>query len=512
MKRKAFSTHGCRSLYKVMRPFFLISVLIIGACRTQEGAEVDDLNETAVLTSEQEVAGAEQPGDLNPVEAQTMVDDVTIGKKVGGDGMIAAEDQGDDMAPGDPVYITMKVGDAPAGSEVKVAWYGPGETKIKDDAKTVTQGESYMTFEATDTASWQKGDYRAEIWIGDEKVNQQDFQIVDKSETGKPPLGFRKVEVFYATDRRPTGSKEPSGFFGSERSSNLHWGTCTVSIPRDHRMGKLESRHWYLLEFSPDPSRDVVLMQVSSLDIARFRAKLQSVIARARSKDMLLFIHGYNVSFEDAARRTAQLAYDLGQEVPVFYSWPSKAEEASYPADEATVEWTTAHLVQFLDQITKVTDAQKINVVAHSMGNRALVRALLQYSQAKRTGRIRNLILTAPDIDSDTFQDLAREFHKAASHSTLYASSGDLAIKASAKYHQSPRAGSAGEKLVIMDGLDTIDATPVKTDFLAHSYYGDSRTLISDMFYLINGNLPPDKRSGLEERTLRGKKYWVFRP
>ncbi len=113
-----------------------------------------------------------------------MVDDVTIGKKVGTDGMIAAEDQGDDFAPGDKVYVTMKVGDAPAGSEVKLAWYGPGETKISDDAKTVVTGEQYMTFEA-DTASWAKGDYRAEVWIGDEKVNTQQFQLVDAANAGK---------------------------------------------------------------------------------------------------------------------------------------------------------------------------------------------------------------------------------------------------------------------------------------------------------------------------------------
>jgi hypothetical protein len=174
-----------------MKASKLLALLLAGAlplmaaCKTNDQAEMDDADDTATATTEQEVAGADQPNDLNPVEAQTMVDDVTIGKRVGADGMIAAADQGDDFAPGDPVYITMKVGDAPAGSEVKLAWFGPGETKIKDDAKTVTEGQEYLTFEATDTASWQKGDYRAEVWIGDEKVNQQQFQIVDASEAGR---------------------------------------------------------------------------------------------------------------------------------------------------------------------------------------------------------------------------------------------------------------------------------------------------------------------------------------
>jgi hypothetical protein len=174
-----------------MRATKLLALLLVSglpltmACRTQEKAETDDPSDTATQTTESEVAGVNQPGDLNPVEAQTMIDDVTIGHKVGTDGMIAAEDQGDDFAPGDPIYVTMKVADAPAGTAVKVAWYGPGETKITEEEKTVNAGDQYLTFSATNTSAWQKGDYRAEVWVGDEKVNTQQLQIVDKSEAGR---------------------------------------------------------------------------------------------------------------------------------------------------------------------------------------------------------------------------------------------------------------------------------------------------------------------------------------
>jgi hypothetical protein len=173
-----------------MRASKLLALLLASAlplavaCKSHEGAESDDKSDTATQTTEQEVAGVNQPNDLNPVEAQTMIDDVTIGHKAGADGMIAAEDQGDDFAPGDPVVIAMKVGDAPADSEVKLAVYGPGEVKVKDDSKKVTPGETYMVFQVP-TDGWQKGDYRAEIWIGDEKVNTQEFNVTDKSKAGK---------------------------------------------------------------------------------------------------------------------------------------------------------------------------------------------------------------------------------------------------------------------------------------------------------------------------------------
>jgi hypothetical protein len=175
-----------------MRTPKLLALLVISllplfiACEASERAEITEQGEAAPQATEQEMPGAGQPNDLNPVEAQIMIDDVTIGHEVGVDGLIAAEDQGDDFAPGDPIFLTMKVEDAPAGATVKVVWYGPGELKVKEEQKTVNEAGEMLTFEAANTGSWQTGDYRAEIWIGDEKVNQQQFQIVtDRQEAGR---------------------------------------------------------------------------------------------------------------------------------------------------------------------------------------------------------------------------------------------------------------------------------------------------------------------------------------
>jgi len=164
----------------------LIAALpLFGACKARERAEMAEKGPVPSQTTEKEIPGTNNPNDLSPAKAQTYVDDVTMGHRIGSDGTIAAKDQGDDFAPGDPIFITMKVADAPAGSQVKVAWYGPGETKIKDEQKTVNAGDKYLTFEAANTGSWQKGDYRAEVWIGDEKVNTQELKITDQSKAGK---------------------------------------------------------------------------------------------------------------------------------------------------------------------------------------------------------------------------------------------------------------------------------------------------------------------------------------
>jgi hypothetical protein len=142
-------------------------------------------SDAVTATTEHEIAGTSNPNDLSPARAQRMIDDVTIGHKLEADGTIAQANQGDDFAPGDPIYLAMKVADAPATSKVKVAWYGPGDAKIDDQEKAVPQGAKYLSFEKSNTRTWAKGDYHAEIWVGDEKVDTQRFNITDKSKAGK---------------------------------------------------------------------------------------------------------------------------------------------------------------------------------------------------------------------------------------------------------------------------------------------------------------------------------------
>ncbi len=154
--------------------------LVLGACGRDEPNEAPAVApDTAQTGAPVEQPGTDSPSDVSAVNAQTWVDDVTIGSKLNRDGSVDAGNTGDDFAPGQPVNLAMEVGDAPVSTPVKVIWYGPGETKIGEESKSITAGEKYLSFTAADTAKWTKGDYRAEIWVGDEKVNQQQFQIVD---------------------------------------------------------------------------------------------------------------------------------------------------------------------------------------------------------------------------------------------------------------------------------------------------------------------------------------------
>jgi esterase/lipase superfamily enzyme len=76
---------------------------------------------------------------------------------------------------------------------------------------------------------------------------------------------------------------------------------------------------------------------------------------------------------------------------PIFYSWPSNGKTADYFKDETNITWSTPHLEEFLGLIAQKSGAERIHIIAHSMGNRAVCDALkaLSYdrtSQLKFTG------------------------------------------------------------------------------------------------------------------------------
>src|ERR1700732_3533700 len=70
----------------------------------------------------------------------------------------------------------------------------------------------------------------------------------------------------------------------------------------------------------------------------------------------------------------------------------------------------------------------------------------------------------------------------------------------SKKVHTYDRAGESGAKIVLVDGVDTIDVSAVDTNFVGHFYYGENKSVLSDIFNLIQGQ-PVSKRFGLKQRT-----------
>jgi len=120
--------------------------------------------------------------------------------------------------------------------------------------------------------------------------------------------------------------------------------------------------------------------------------------------------------------------------------------------------------------------------------------------------------MIAPDIDADVFRkDMAPRLARSGINVTLYASSKDRALMASKAFHGYPRAGDSGEDLVVVESMETIDASDAAGGLLGHSYFAEDRRIMEDIFGLLQTGQRADDRFGLEARESGQGRYWTFR-
>jgi esterase/lipase superfamily enzyme len=294
-------------------------------------------------------------------------------------------------------------------------------------------------------------------------------------------------------------------------------GVCEVTVPDVHDRGQVERPSLLRFEIREDQRKHVVLTSATELDADVFHQQLSNVIAKSPDRDLLVFIHGYNVDFQSAVRRTAQISVDLPfAGVPVCYSWPSRGSVFQYTVDETNAAWTTPHLKQFLLELAESSGAESINVVAHSMGNRPTTQALVEIgwqremeAKSDELPVFDRVVLAAPDVDADRFRrDLAPELVEVAEQVTLYASSDDQALIASQKVHGYPRAGESGENMVVVPGIETVDVSGIDLSLLGHSYYGDNQSMLHELYELVRARLPAPRRQLLVARRRGEQIYW----
>lgn len=328
------------------------------------------------------------------------------------------------------------------------------------------------------------------------------------------------VQVFFGADRVVEQDRDGQYEFTSDSAPTLTYGTAEVSIPPHHQRGEMESPRWWKFEFSPDPEKHVVYRGAEVLDETTFFDELRDRVNASTHKQAFVFVHGFNTSFENAARRTAQMHHDLNFDgAPIFYSWPSQGSGSpmAYNRDGTAAQRTVPKLKRFLMMVKEETGAEEIHLIAHSMGNRALVDALDEIAEdIARDGEespFTQVILSAPDIDRQVFLDMADQILPTAERVTLYASEHDQALKVSRQINGFPRAGDASDGIVIVDGLNTVDASEVKTELfdIGHDYFASQDSIIDDIRSLFDTNAEPDDR-GLEERFLppQDDEYWVI--
>lgn len=321
--------------------------------------------------------------------------------------------------------------------------------------------------------------------------------------------GTRKTwEVFFATNRALEDASNPDQVRGNNTAlATVNYGHAEITLPR-RRRGVDPKR-----EAENTAAGDTVKFEtVRALQAWELAQGIRAQLARSRQRDLLLFVHGFNVDFDEALIRTSQIAYDMPfNGAVVAYSWPTQSGITKYRGDEQINADSVKPFTEFLlFLLAAVPPDTRINVVAHSMGNRIVMQAIGRLPNAERPP-LAHVVLCAPDVGISDFKRWAPAVQAQSQRVTLYASSGDTALKSSKWLHREQRAGDADPPLVL-PGIETIDCTDIDFDFMGHSYYGSNVDVLSDLFATLKQQQRADQRPYLKKQTLAGSEspYWSY--
>jgi len=376
------------------------------------------------------------------------------------------------------------------------------------------------------SSNWNLSEFDNEV-RGFQKMKPNLISLIENSKKERKQIGFQinqnekkdkggEVTLFYATNRNVTQA-EDSLEFGNDLS-DLTVGKCAVNIPPGHRQGEIERPEKFLFFFQLSESmrKHVLVNSVTNLDQNDFMNFLKDRLDICDEKSAILFIHGYNTSFEEAAWRTAQITYDLPfYGISGFFSWPSTAKALDYLGDQERARASESALGMLIDQLLE-TGVSKLHFIAHSMGNMILTETLCSIIQKpsvkSKLSVFNQIILAAPDIDVDVFKNtILPGFKSVGSRRTIYASDNDHALILSKTIRGGrPRIGDAGEQIFMDKNVDTIDASNVDVANSTHSYMFETVDLLYDLNMLVTQGLEPAKRRLVEVKKDHHK-FYLFR-
>ncbi len=342
------------------------------------------------------------------------------------------------------------------------------------------------------------------------------------------------VELLYVTDRKrvDTVAADGSVKYGWKRSPSVAVGICEVEIgdgldwktlaestTRRERKIALPENVRSITEIArlqPTPTalveKDGVLVQDPDT-IASREATVASVadlirqrLAQSQRNEVLVYIHGFKTTFEEAAIVLAGLHHFSRDLVPLLYTWPAGAPGvlSGYARDRESGEFTVLHLKRFIRRLAAIPEIEKIHIVAHSRGTDVAVTALRELlieergagRLAEETFKIANLVLVAPDLDVDVTSQrfVGERMHNVADHLTIYVSRDDQAIGVAEWFAKSTRRLGRVQpedideplrrRMELVEDVALIDVR-LKSDKHGHSYFYRNPAVSSDLLLMV---------------------------
>ncbi len=283
----------------------------------------------------------------------------------------------------------------------------------------------------------------------------------------KQAAGTENHTVLVATTR--ARATTPDTYFSGERATHRDFAEATISVPPTHKPGNIE---W---PSTPpgDPAKDFVARSAKYLNgDGAFRDEVNRELAKRPTKErvVFVFIHGYNTLFAEGLYRFTQVVHDSGfGGVPVLFTWASRGKLAGYVYDMNSATVARDALEETLTELSH-SDATKIVILAHSMGNWLLMETLRQMAKdgndAVLRGKIASVVLAAPDIDIDVFSSQMRDIGKPKTPFIIMLSKDDRALRLSSEIAggKARVGGYNNEKALAELGAVVVDLTDIKAE------------------------------------------------
>ncbi len=215
------------------------------------------------------------------------------------------------------------------------------------------------------------------------------------------------------------------------RSDAVHFFDFEVSVPPNRALGTVTYPH----RMPANPAND--FLTVSATPLAGSRDFVTAVNRAAgrlagRSREAVVFVHGYNTNFAEGLYRQAQISQDFGtQGISVNYSWPSAADFRAYAYDRESALFARDGLEQTLVALAR-SNVSRVVVIAHSMGAQLLMDTLRQMAIRGDPAFFRKLggvVLVSPDLDVDVFRTQAMPLARLGVEIYVFVSTHDRALR-----------------------------------------------------------------------------------
>jgi pimeloyl-ACP methyl ester carboxylesterase len=342
--------------------------------------------------------------------------------------------------------------------------------------------------------------------------------------------------VLYATDRKP--GTEETDLYENERGFLLRLGVANIGMGKGdldweeaRRISLLKNRSGkYPLKVTHVKELGVLDRTLSELvDDPRgplpdptqpgrgFASLVNEKLKISHRKEILIYVHGYKVVFDNPILVTTELWHFLGYDgVAIAYAWPSTPSRWAYASDLETAAVTSHNLRIFLEYLAEETDAERINIIGYSAGTRVVISSLAQMAllhfhedreTVRRNLRLGRVILVGSDYDRALFAaHLNAGLMKIPDSLTIYLSETDMALSISRWLFRRDRLGQMFRERPLkpavdayvrkMGNLHLIDVTNAEDADAGngHAYFRKSPWVSSDILVSLMYDLDPMER------------------